>query len=80
MDGQLNPNSKEFIEDVKKLIAATMKGLYLKYNSVVNDEKYLETYAKLAYSLYEKFMEEGFSDEQAFELVKLVMSFCPLVG
>lgn len=80
MEGQLNPNSKEFNEQVKAIIAATMKSLYLKYNSVANDEKYLRTYANLVRNLYEEFMEVGFSDDQAFELVKLVVSFCPLVG
>jgi len=80
MEGLPNPNSKEFNEQVKLVIAATMKSLYLKYNSVANDKKYLKTYANLVRNLYEAFMDEGFSDEQAFELVKLVVSFCPLVG
>ena len=47
------------------------------YKSMADHETYLKEYSRLIRRLYDEFLGQGFTDEQAFELTKEVIKYLP---
>jgi len=62
----------EFIKFTLKMSGKVFKTMF-------EHEQFLPIYAKFLYRCYQEFIEAGFSDDQAFELVKIITSMMPPV-
>jgi len=77
MKAMQDPKNAEVIWDNILKFSLKMSGKIFKTMS--EHEQYLSIYAKFVFRVYRELMEAGFSDEQAFELTKIVTQMTPLI-
>jgi hypothetical protein len=73
-----DPKNAEIIYNEVIKFALRMSGKVFK--TMFEHKEFLPLYAKFLYRMYQEFLEAGFTDEQAFELVKIVATTMPIIN
>ena len=72
-----DPKNAEVVYNEFLKFAMQTSGKVIK--TMLEHKEFLPIYAQFLFRTYQEFLEAGFSDEQAFELVKIVATMTPLL-